>query len=169
MRLIHINQRKWPDTPHWHFDAMGLGEDEHGTWVFVSADTVVQRADEPHRLSGVDFVALIPVDEPWIVEFYRDHPEHQTYVNIGTVPRWDGDTVTQIDLDLDVIVTPDGLIKIIDADEFAEHQTTLGYPEHLIELAQTAADDAARRVNERIPPFAAPPDQWWNRASGRSF
>ena len=165
MRLIHINQRKWPDTPHWHFDAAWLGDDAHGMWVFVSADTVIQRGDEPQRLSGVDFVGLIPRDEPWIVEFYRDHPEHQTYVNIGTVPVWDGALATQVDLDLDVILTPDGSVRVIDIDEFTEHQISLAYPSDLIDHAQNAADEAARRIGERVAPFDQRPDHWWNQAS----
>lgn len=163
-RCVRIDQRKWPDSPHWHFDARWLGEDDYGTWVFVSADTVVQRGDEAPRLSGVDFVGLIPRDAWWVVEFYREHASHTVYINIGTVPSWDGDRVTQVDLDLDVIRTPNGTIEIIDQDEFAEHQVTLAYPPDLIRSAESAAFRAADLLRAGTEPFRAASLRWWEAA-----
>ena len=164
MQTIHVDERKWPDSRHWHFDADRLGEDRHGTWMFVSADTVIQRGREPERLAGVDFLVLIPPDRPWLIEFYREHPTHTVYINIGTVPTWDGDRVKQIDLDLDVLLTRDGSVAVVDRHEFEENQVTLAYPEDVIRLAERAALDAADLLTNRVPPFDDAPVRWWSLA-----
>jgi hypothetical protein len=162
LKTVHINQRKWPDSPHWHFDARWLGEDDYGTWVFVSADTVVQRGDEPPRLSGFGFLGLIPPDDPWIVEFYRDHDQLVVYINIGTIPTWNGHEVTQVDLDLDVILTPQGSVEVIDQDEFAENQIALAYPLDIIRSAENAARMASELLRTRTEPFGEAFHRSWN-------
>ena len=32
-RTVRVLTRKWPDLPHWEFDALYLGDDAHGTWL----------------------------------------------------------------------------------------------------------------------------------------
>lgn len=167
MRTIHVDQRKWPDTPHWHYDADRLGEDRHGTWSFVSADTVIQRGHEPERLAGVGFLVLIPPKRAWMVEFYRNHPSHSVYVNIGTVPMWDGDHVSQIDLDLDVVRTLDESVVVVDRDEFAMHQVTLAYPEEIVGMAERATKDAVELLTTCTPPFDHTATPWWDLADTR--
>ena len=132
MSLAHVDMRKWPDWLHWQFDARLLGEDEYGMWLHAPSDTIVKRGSEPSQPLGIGFVGLVPRDEWWIVEFYTDHPWHSVYVNIGTPPVWDGDRVTQIDLDLDVVRTLDDIVVVLDEDEFAEHQIQYSYPPHII-------------------------------------
>lgn len=161
MSRVHVNQRKWPDSPHWHFDAERIGEDYHGVWLFVDAATVMQRGTEQPRPAGIDMVILVPNTDPWMVEFYRDHPTDAVYVNIGSVPEWEESMVTQIDLDLDVIRKTDGTVVIVDEDEFAEHQVALAYPPAIVQLARQASDRAARLLEEGNEPFAAAADQWW--------
>jgi len=52
---------------------------------------------------------------------------------------WDGTVVTSVDLDLDVIRTFSGETKLLDEDEFEEHQIELGYPEVLVVQAREVA------------------------------
>jgi protein associated with RNAse G/E len=163
-RSVQVEQRKWPDARHWHYDARWLGEDDHGAWLYVAPDTILQRGDEPERLCGVDMIVLIPRDTWWMVEFYPSGREPDVYVNIGSVPSWRGDTVHQIDLDLDVVRSSDGSVTIIDEDEFTEHQHTLGYPAEIILSARTAADTAAKRLAERTEPFGSASERWWRQA-----
>ena len=152
--------RKWPDLLHWQFDARLLGEDEHGVWVHAPSDTIVKRGDEPSRPLGVGFVGLVPRDEWWVVEFYTDHPWHTVYVNIGTPPVWDGDQLSQIDLDLDVVRTLDDTVVVLDEDEFAEHQLRYSYPPHIIASARAATDAAVDRVQRREEPFGSAVRSW---------
>lgn len=162
--IVHVDERKWPDQPHWHFDTVLLGEDEHGTWLFVPADTVIQRGTESPRLAGREFLVLVSTATWWIVEFYRDHPHHDIYVNIGTTPEWQGNRVTQVDLDLDVVLRGDGSVAVLDEDEFATNQVNFTYPPELVTGARQAANKAVDLLSTGREPFAQAADPWWLRA-----
>ena len=167
--LVHIDMRKWPDRLHWQFHAQLLGEDEYGVWLHAPSDTVVKRGTEPSRLLGAGFVSLIPTDEWWVVEFYTDHPWHSLYVNIGTPPVWNGDRVTQIDLDLDVVRKTDGTVAVLDEDEFVENQHLYSYPPHIIAAARAATDAAVVSVQHREDPFGSAADPWIARVDPDSL
>jgi hypothetical protein len=160
VRSVHIDERKWPDLLHWQFDAHLLGEDEHGVWLHVPSHTIAKRGAEPARPIGVGFVSLVPVTSWWIVEFYVNHPFHEVYVNIGTPPKRVGDSITQVDLDLDVVRKPDGTVVVLDEDEFVENQVRYGYPEGLICDARAAADAAVDRLRQREEPFGTASVRW---------
>ena len=157
---VHIDERKWPDRLHWQFDAARLGEDEHGVWLYAAPDTVARRGHEPPRALKSGFVILVPQDECWIAEFYWDHPWHAVYVNIGTPPRWDGDRMTQIDLDLDVVRTLDGSVEVLDEDEFLDHQVRYEYPAELIAATRKAALRAVELVTAGAEPFGNAAERW---------
>ncbi len=40
---VHWDGRKWPDRLHWQFDMTRLGEDEHGIWLYMPADSEHQQ------------------------------------------------------------------------------------------------------------------------------
>lgn len=104
---------------------------------------------------------MVPKDEAWVVEFYRDHPTMSTYVNIGTRPEWDGSRLTQIDLDLDVIRLLDGTVEVIDEDEFEANRIALGYPAELVEAARAAAKRAVQLMRQEAEPFRNASDRWF--------
>ncbi len=158
--LIHIDERKWPDRPHWQMYGKRLGDDEHGAWLYIASGAIVRRGLEPPIALPCGLVMLIPRQEWWIVEFYVDHPSYLLYANIGTPPVWDGAHVTQIDLDLDVVRNPDGSIDVLDEDEFADHQMRYDYPQGLVDGARAATDQAAAMLEARSEPWAETLDHW---------
>jgi protein associated with RNAse G/E len=164
MRRVHMDSRKWPDQKHWQYEMIHLGDDEHGVWLYAAARTIAQRGDEPPRELRTGFVSLVPRDQWWIIEFYWTHPQRELYVNIGTPPTWHADRIHQIDLDLDVVRNHDGSIEILDEDEFAEHRRTLGYPDHLIDGARSAADQVAQQLHTNAEPFGNAAPRWIERA-----
>ena len=160
MTLVRVDMRKWPKLLHWQFEALRLGEDEHGTWLHVPSNTIAKRGTEPSRPIGVGFVGLVPKDSWWVVEFYPNHPWQAVYVNIGTPPEWDGNRVQQVDLDLDVVRKVDGSVAVLDEDEFAEHQVAYSYPSHLITAAVTATNEAIGRLERNQEPFGLASAPW---------
>jgi predicted RNA-binding protein associated with RNAse of E/G family len=165
--VVRVDGRKWPDQLHWQFEAERLGEDEYGVWLAVPRGTIARRGHDPAIRVPHGFVLLVPENEFWFVEFYWDHSEHAVYINIGTQPEWDGDRFTQIDLDLDVIRKPDGLVKIIDEDEFLEHQVRYGYPPDLVATASSAAQRAAELLEAGSEPFGNASLPWLDMAGLR--
>jgi uncharacterized protein len=161
VRQIHWDGRKWPNRRHWQFEMTRLGEDEHGTWLFVPAGAAVQRGHEPPFALETGFVSLIPPGTWWQAEFYpAQHPRWELYVNIGTPCEWHAAAVRQVDLDLDVVRTTAGTIEVLDEDEFADHQLRFGYPPHLVEGARRATDEVIDLLIRRAGPFDDAARRW---------
>jgi len=75
------------------------------------------------------------------------------YCNVTTPPTFDGRRLEYVDLDLDVAVKPDGCIKLLDEDEFEEHQRRYAYPREIIASAEDAACQVAALAKRRGFPF----------------
>lgn len=75
------------------------------------------------------------------------------YCNITTPPIFDGCQLGYVDLDLDVAVRADGLIDLLDADEFETHQREYGYPAEVIEQAELAANEVTQLARGKGFPF----------------
>lgn len=161
---VHVAFSKFGGSPHWEFDAVQIGEDAFGVWVLLAQGTPVSRpgfsVDTP-----VDAVSLFAPGVAAVPSFHRTEgapPEVQlsVYVDIATPPIWDGDTVTMVDLDLDVAQHVDGRILVLDEDEFAEHQLSYGYPDDLIALARASCDEVLQAMQAGAEPYRSVGWNW---------
>ena len=128
---------KWGGKRHHGADLVYLGADEHGDWLGDPVGN--QWSGGPKSFVSVtDNVLLVPRGRGMTAMFYSAHPEQafELYVDITTPPAWDGDRVTAVDLDLDVIRRFDGSWYVDDEDEFAEHQVSYAYPPELVAAAE---------------------------------
>ena len=144
---VRVRFTKWGGKRHHGAELVYLGADEHGDWLGDPAGN--QWAGGPKSFVSVtDNVLLVPPDRGMTAMFYTEHPEQafELYVDITTPPVWDGDLVTAVDLDLDVIRRFDGSWYVDDEDEFAEHQVAYGYPPELV----AAAEAECARVSHEI-------------------
>lgn len=109
-----------------------------------------------------DAVWLIPAATWWTVEFTPDG-RTPVYVNIGMPVKWDGDRVTQVDLDLDVIRTRSGETRVIDRDEFEDHQVRFDYPPEIVRATERAAEQSLEMLRRAVPPFDGCHERWIRR------
>ena len=98
-----------------------------------------------------------PGGQPWPV---LGNSPVEVYVDMTTVPVWDGATLRAVDLDLDVVRGRTGRVWIDDEDEFAEHRIAYDYPLHVVDLAMTTCDEIEAAVRERRAPFDGSSDRW---------
>lgn len=149
---IRIVMTKWGDRPHWVIPGRMLGSDEHGDWLAFPAGTRMSRPgrrfDSPNHQVG-----LVPVAGAWLATFHAPGGDVDTYVDMTTVPVWDGDAVRAIDLDLDVIRRLDGHVVLDDEDEFDDHRRRFGYPDDVVALATRTSAEVAAAMRERRAPF----------------
>ena len=79
------------------------------------------------------------------------------YCNISTpsvfVQTAEGPEVHFIDLDLDVLVWPDGSCVVTDEEDFAENSVRYGYPPAIERDARAAVDALLAAVRDRSAPF----------------
>ena len=153
-RPLRVVAHKWPDRPHWENDAVLLGEDDLRVWVGAPVGTAMARPGAAFRTDQAQ-VSLVPQGEPFLATFYaRGGTAHcDVYVDITTVPVWSGDTVSAVDLDLDVVRGWTGRVWVDDEDEFAAHRVEHAYPPDLVRLAMTSCDAVRDAVTNRRPPY----------------
>ena len=157
-RWVHVEFAKWGGKRHWTYDALWLGEDEHGIWLGGPPGTDMDRPDQ-HLVLEFASVVLVAPGQSWVAAFNADtqpdeYTRYEVYIDVSTVPVWDGDTMTAIDLDLDVVRTWDGTVEVLDEDEFAEHQVSLGYPPEVVADAERSAAQCRELLLRGAEPFA---------------
>ena len=153
-RPLRVVATKWPDRPHWEYDAVQLGEDDLGVWVGAPVGTSMTRPGAAFRTDQAQ-VSLVPREAPFVATFYAPGgtAHCDVYVDITTVPVWDDETVTAVDLDLDVVRGWTGRVWVDDEDEFAAHRVEHAYPRDLVRLAATSCDAVRDAVSSRRPPY----------------
>ena len=75
------------------------------------------------------------------------------YCNINLPPRFDGRTLTFVDLDIDVLVAPDFSYRILDEDEFAAHARRYQYPPAVRRGTRRALAQLLALITARSFPF----------------
>jgi hypothetical protein len=162
---IRLEMTKWADRPHWSFDAVWLGRDEHGDWIGIRSGTEMDRPGA-HVVTRTDQVGLSPAaDRPeverwWVGTFHADGGPMRTYVDIASPPVWDGATLRTVDLDLDVICGPTGRIWVDDEDEFAQHRVELGYPDEVVRAAMASCDRVEAAMRAGRAPYDGSHREW---------
>jgi uncharacterized protein len=160
---IRVVVTKWGDRPHWEYDALYLGADQHGDWLGCPTGTYYSRP-------GMDFVArfsgvvLVPAGgAAHLAAFNDQHASAAVYVDMCTPAVWDGAVLRTVDLDLDVVQRQDGTVFLDDEDEFAEHQLAYGYPPEIIAMAAQSAADVLAAVRTGAAPYDGTADGWLAR------
>ena len=162
---VRVECRKWPDSPHWEFDAELLGHDAIGTWVGIREGTLLASPTRAFH-AGSDHVTLVPHDAWWLATFYGDDVRRpfDVYVDIATPATWHGDhLVRAVDLDLDVIRGTTGRVWVDDEDEFAAHRVELDYPDEVVEAAVRSCQTVLAAVTDRTGAFDGTHLTWLER------
>lgn len=155
---------KWGGRPHWEYDAVLLGSDEHGDWLGVPGGTHMSRPGAEY-VAPVAQVVLVPPAGPddergCLATFHAKGGPVQVYVDMTTPATWDGPVLRAVDLDLDVVRGATGRVWVDDEDEFAEHQVELGYPPEIIALAESSRDRVHTVVLNEDPPYDGSHQRW---------
>ena len=150
---------KWGGTPHWHYDMRVLGTDSFGTWFGAHRGAEIQRGDEPPIQWPCDFVVLVPTAGTWVATFNAAGAT-ELYIDITGPVSYDGTTIRADDLDLDVVRTRAGEVRLLDEDEFELHQRVYGYPADVVGAARASAAHLMREVSAGAEPFATRGSVW---------
>jgi hypothetical protein len=146
-----------------------LGTDRYGWWLGGKAGILWQRGSEDPIVQPHNFVVLVPAEGCWIANWNGPgETDISLYVDVTTKPVRRADAVHAVDLDLDVVRLRDGTVKVLDEDEFIEHQVRYGYPAEVITQARATTDNLVARITAAVEPFAAVGAGWLARFTGTS-
>jgi len=120
-------------------------------------------ADEViHDLLGTIASGTHSLEYYWLDHWYNvfrfaapDGTLRNYYCNVNVPPTFDGQTLSYVDLDLDILVEPDFSYRILDLEDFERNAEDYGYSVAVRANARRAVDELVRMIETRAFPFNA--------------
>ena len=137
---VTINSRKYDGSVrrNWHCRLL----ETNGTQlVFLG----IFEAEVSHPDLGLIRRGTLSYEYYWTDRWYNIFRFHEPngslrnyYCNINMPPKFSGDVLDYVDLDIDVLVWPDLSYAVLDEDEFEENAKFFNYPQTVIDQAHRA-------------------------------
>jgi uncharacterized protein len=161
-RVIEVRAFKWPRRLTAVARARLLGEDEFGRWLGVARGDPWWGADGTY---GGEFeaslVKVVPGDTFWTACFNPLEP--LVDVDIVLPVRWTGDTLEEIDLELDILRYADGSVRVRDREEFERMRVEWAMPNDVVERAEETCARVREMVEQGAEPFGEVGRAWLAR------
>ena len=118
-------------------------------------------ADEViHDLLGTIASGTHSLEYYWLDRWYNvfrfaepDGALRNYYCNVNVLPTFDGETLSYVDLDLDILVEPDLSYRILDVEDFERNAEDYGYSVEVRANARRAVDELVSMIETRAFPF----------------
>lgn len=75
------------------------------------------------------------------------------YCNLASPSLLDDEAIKYVDYDLDVKVTPDWNIKLLDQKEYEKHSSMMNYPDEVKEIVEGHVDLLIDMIKRKVEPF----------------
>jgi protein associated with RNAse G/E len=151
MEMVRTLFCKYDGRPHRLLESIKLGEDEHGLWVGSVPGSRGQRADGSWVSIDHHRVRLYPRGEWWSALFNDAPHPTEVYCDITMPAEFGVDSVTTVDLDLDIRRYRDGRVEVMDEDEFESHQQVYAYPPQVIAAARASCAWVVDNISSSEP------------------
>ena|SRR5689334_21678858 len=116
--------------------------------------------DVSHELLGTIKRNTRTVEYYWLNRWYNvfrflkeDGSTRLWYCNVNRPPEFTGETLTYIDLDIDILVQPDFSLRVLDEDEFELNAKLYGYSAEDKSRAHAAVAELTTMIQQRRFPF----------------
>ena len=76
------------------------------------------------------------------------------YCNVNVPPAFDGQVLSYVDLDIDILVEPDLSYRIVDLEDFEQNAERFGYSEDIRQKARQALEGLVDLIEARAFPFS---------------
>ena len=116
--------------------------------------------DIEHDLLGKISSGTISTEYYWLDRWYNvfrfSDPSRvlkSYYCNINTPPTFDGQILSYVDLDIDILVSPDLSYRVVDLDDFEVNAQRYNYPAEVRSAVKLAFDELIQLIETRMFPF----------------
>jgi len=153
---ITINSRKFNGQIHrsWKADFI---EKQDSLLIFVGDFEEEVR----HSKLGVIRRGTISYEYYWLDRWYNIFKFHEPegrlrnfYCNLNMPPEFQNNVLDYIDLELDVLVSRDFDVEILDREEFEDNSNLFGYSEDLIAKTYETLQELLKIIENRAFPFS---------------
>ena len=156
-RTILVRACKYDGSEHRSWPAQVLREE--GPLIVLDA----RFSDEiSHDVLGTIAIGTHSLEYYWLDCWYNvfrfaqpDGELRNYYCNVNVPPAFDGETLSYVDLDLDILVQPDFSYQILDVVDFEANVKRYGYPVEVQTNARRAVDELVKMIQTREFPFSA--------------
>ncbi len=156
MRVARVESFKYPRRPR-YFQPMTVVEDAPDRLILygASGSPIYVGKDDKTVAAGHHTLAIMWPDRYYnsLLFWKADWTFQGYYVNLAMPHEWDGELCTYIDLELDVGLFDDGIVRILDEDEYEEGKILYNYPVELIEQIELATKEVVNLMESRTYPF----------------
>jgi len=152
---IIVSASKYDGNEHRRWSATLLRQD--GPLLVLDA-----RFDEEihHDLLGTIAPGTISVEYYWLDRWYNvfrfSEPSGELrnhYCNVNVPPNFDGRILSYVDLDIDILVSPDFSYQVLDLEEFEQNALHYGYSDEVRLSAEHAVQELLALIASRQFPF----------------
>ena len=119
--------------------------------------------DVEHSDLGLIKRGTISYEYYWLDRWYNVFRFHEPggelrnyYCNINLPPKFEYGVLDYVDLDIDVLIWPDGRREVLDRDDFELNASTFGYSSELRRGVEKALEALIELIEERKFPFDLP-------------
>jgi protein associated with RNAse G/E len=117
-----------------------------------------------HDLLGTIESGTLSTEYYWLDRWYNvfrfcdsNHSLKSFYCNINAPPIFDGEILSYVDLDIDVLVQPNFSYQVLDLEDFEKHSRLYSYPDDVLENAKRALSELIHLIETRAFPFSPEP------------
>ena len=155
MRPIRVHSTKFNGSVHYRGTAAVVDESADCVRVYLAPGVLFDGYRGP-GVSKSHSLRFFWPDRYWnlFVRWRPDWSLEDYYVNIATPASWSAEQIDWVDLDLDLILTPDAAEPLLDdEDEFDRHRVAWQYPADLVRTCHDTVETVRRLMVEKKWPF----------------
>ncbi len=150
-----INSRKFDGQIHrsWVADFV---EKQDSLLLFVGKFETEIR----HPKLGVIKCGTVSYEYYWLDRWYNVFRFHEPngefrnyYCNLNMPPKFENNILDYIDMDIDVLISKDFRLEILDCEEFEKNSKIYGYSDNLIAKTFQTLDELLNLINIKAFPF----------------
>ncbi|MGI9165842.1 MAG: DUF402 domain-containing protein [Pyrinomonadaceae bacterium] len=154
--MITVRACKYDGSEHRRWPAKVLRQE--GTLLVLDAkfDQEIQ-----HDLLGTIALGTTSIEYYWLDRWYNifrfAQPSGELrsyYCNVNVPPTFDGQVLSYVDLDIDILVEPDFSYRIVDLEDFELNANLYRYPSGIQTGAKRALKELVTLIETRSFPFA---------------
>lgn len=121
--------------------------------VLINSQTKIIEADGKEWVSRIPGISFFIPKQWFNVVALLEESGVRYYCNIASPPYVNGNVITYIDYDLDVIRMPGGAVHIVDQEEYERHKICYHYSSIVDEKVQQGLQDLLLRIQQGQAPF----------------
>jgi protein associated with RNAse G/E len=158
-KTIVVRARKYDGSEHRSWPAQVLSQE--GSLIVLDAkfsDEVI------HDLLGTIASGTHSLEYYWLDRWYNifrfaqpDGKLRNYYCNVNVPATLEGDVLSFVDLDIDILVQPDFSYQILDVDEFEKNSALYDYSLEVEQNAHLAVSELVEMIETRAFPFGSEP------------